>query len=443
MADQLQKLVSQKKDVVETIMEVFEQGAEVVASIAGDLFPVFSIAAPIVKLALDNVESKEAEYMKEQFQKVRDRLEVVSEEVQQINQEIKKSGIDETYFSVEENLTNQFRKFTEVRKKTFLEHFNRTGGDKNLHTLYNAVTGDNFSGESVLEITLNYEQKSRRVVEEFCATLKKLFCVGLIALLGHAALKGNDDEEKLLQDWSEKMKVVQSVLEITLNYEQKSRRVVEEFCATLKKLFCVGLIALLGHAALKGNDDEEKLLQDWSEKMKVVQDKMNVVIEDCINSFPTQAELDAKHIVRDQSDKSNQQLADLLVEHLKKKYDWVCWSVRVFNSPTGLFTSKKDFHSLTGKSRFQVPSSDDKLNVVVSYSASPEPVDKARIQSLISEQKKITMTPLAELLFETIPVCVVHTIKTSCKDLGFSSSFSDELHFFEEFKSFCVFLHSA
>ncbi|XP_077077661.1 protein rapunzel-like [Siphateles boraxobius] len=391
MAEQLQKLVAQKKDVVETVMEVFEQGAEVLASIAGDLFPVFSIAAPIVKLALDNVESKEAEYMKEQFQKVRERLEVVSEEVQQINQEIKKSGIDATYFSVEENLTNQFRKFMDVlnakpkfrdvRKKTFLEHFNRTGGDKNLHTLYNAVTGDNFSGESVLEITLNYEQKSRRVVEDFCATLKKLFCVGLIALLGHAALKGDDDEEKLLQYWSEKMNVVQS--------------------------------------------------------------KMNVVIEDCINSFPSQAELDAKRIVRDQSDKSNQQLADMLVEYMKKKYDWVCWSVRIFNSPTGFFTNKKDFQGLTGKSRFQVPVSDDKLNVVVSYSASPEPVDKARIQSLVLEQKKLMMTPMAELLFETIPLCVVHTVKTSCKDLGFSSSFSDELHFFEEFKNFYVFLHSA
>ncbi|NP_001017910.1 rapunzel 4 [Danio rerio] len=391
MAAQLQKLVAQKKDVVENVMEVFEQGAEVVASIAGDLFPVFSIAAPIVRLALDNVESKEAEYMKEQFQKVRDRLEVVSEEVQQINQEIKKSGVDATYFTVEENLTNQFRKFMdvlnakpkfrEVRKKTFLDHFNRTGGDKNLHTLYSAVTGDNFSGESVLEITLNYEQKSRRAVEEYCATLKKLFCVGLIALLGHAALKGDDEEEKLLQEWSEKMKVVQS--------------------------------------------------------------KMIVVIEDCINSFPTQSELDAKRIVRDQSDKSNQQLADMLVEHLKKKYDWVCWSVRIFNSPTGLFTNKKDFQGLTGKSRFQVPTSDDKLNVVVSYSASPEPVDKARIQSLVLEQKKLPMTQLAELLFETIPVCVVHTIKTSCKDLGYSTSFSEELHFFEEYKNFCVFLHSA
>ncbi|CAG5865196.1 unnamed protein product [Menidia menidia] len=75
MENQLQRLVSEKKGLVENVMEVFEQGAEVVASMAGDLFPVFSIAAPIVRLALDNVESKEAAYMREQFQKVRDRLE--------------------------------------------------------------------------------------------------------------------------------------------------------------------------------------------------------------------------------------------------------------------------------------------------------------------------------------------------------------------------------
>ncbi|XP_055067216.2 protein rapunzel isoform X2 [Misgurnus anguillicaudatus] len=390
MAEQLQK-IAQKKDVVETVMEVFEQGAEVIASVAGDIFPVFSIVAPIVKLALDNVESKEAQYMTEQFQKVRDRLEAVSEEIQQINNEIKRSGIDDTYFSVEENLLNQFRKFMEVlnakpkfrevRKKTFLEHFKKTGGDNNLHKLYNAVTGDNFSGESVLEITLNYEQKSRRPVEEFCAMLKQLFCIGLIALVGHASLEGYGEEEKLLQE--------------------------------------------------------------WGEKMKVVQDKMIVVIEDCINSFPTQAELDSKRIVRDHSDKSNQQLADMLIEHLKKKYDWVCWSVRVFNSPTGILTSKKDFHGLTGKSRFQVPTSDEKLNVVISYSASPEPVRKDQIQNLISEQKKPAMTAMAEQLFEAIPVCVVHTVKNSCKDLGFSCSFSDELHYYEKFKNFCVFLHSA
>ncbi|XP_071326415.1 protein rapunzel-like isoform X3 [Trachinotus anak] len=391
MANPLQKLVAEKKDMVETVMEVFEQGAEVVASIAGDLFPVFSIAAPIVKLALDNVESKEAEFMKEQFQKVRERLEVVSEEIQRINDEIKKSGADAAYFSVEENITNQFRKymdilnakpkFREVKKKLFLEHFAKTGGDKNLNTLYNAVTGDNFSGESVLEITMNYEEKSRRPMEDFCARLKKLFCIGLIALLGHAALKGYNEEEALLKE--------------------------------------------------------------WGEKMKDVQEKMNAVIVDCIESFPKQAELDSRRLVRDQSNLTNQQLADAIIEKLKKKYDWVGWSVRIFRLPTGWFANKRDHHCSTGKSRFQVPSSDENLNVWVSYSSSAEPVNKSHIQQLILNQKKVTVVGTAEFLFEKLPGnCVVHTVKTS-KDLACSWSFTNELHYWEEHKNFYVCVHSA
>ncbi|KAM6995046.1 rapunzel 4 isoform 1-T2 [Tautogolabrus adspersus] len=388
---ELQRLVSEKKDLVENVMEVFEQGAEVIASIAGDLFPVFAIAAPIVKLALDNVESKEATYMKEQFQRVRDRLEVVSEEIQRINDEIKRSGLDAVYFPIEENITNQFRKymdilnakpkFREVKKKLFLEHFGKTGGDKNLITLYNSVTGDNFSGESVLEITLNYEEKSRRPVEDFCARLKKLFCIGLIALLGHAALKGYDEEDALLKE--------------------------------------------------------------WGEKMKVVQEKMNAVILDCIESFPNQAELDSRRLVRDHPELTNQQLADTIVEKLKKKYDWVGWAVRIFRSPSGLLNKKKNFHCPTGKSRFQVPSSDEKLNVWVSYSSSPEPVDKNQIQQLVQGQKRLSVVSLAEFLFENLPGdCVVHTVKIS-KDLACSWSFTDELHYWEEHKPLYVCVHSA
>ncbi|KAK5620355.1 hypothetical protein CRENBAI_025143 [Crenichthys baileyi] len=391
MENQLQKLVAEKKDMVETVMEVFEQGAEVVASIAGDLFPVFAIAAPIVKMALDNVESKEAAFMKDQFQKVRDQLEVVSEELQRINDEIKKSGVDAAYFSVEENMTNQFRKymdilnakpkFRDVKKKLFLDHFAKTGGDKNLNTLYNAVTGETFSGEPILEIIQNYEEKSRRPMEDFCARLKNLFCVGLIALLGHAALKGYDEEEALLKEWGEKMNAVQA--------------------------------------------------------------KMNAVIEDCIVSFPKQAEQDSRRVVRDQEALTNQQLADAIVEKLRKKYDWVGWSVRIFRSPTGLFANKKDYHCSTGKSRFQVPTSDEKLNIWVSYSSSPEPINKNHIEELILCQKKLTVVSVAELLFEKLPGdCVVHTVKTS-KDLACSWSFENELHYWEEHKNFYVCIHSA
>ncbi|KAL4629555.1 hypothetical protein GN956_G16526 [Arapaima gigas] len=390
MAEQLQKVLADKRDVVESVMDVLEKGAEAVASIAGDLFPVFSIAAPLVQLALDNVESKETAYMKEQFQKVRNRLDVISEEVERINQEIKKHGIDTAYFQVEENITNQFRKymdilnakpkFREVKKKLFLEHFDKTGGDKNLNTLYSAVTGDTFSGESVLEITLNYEEKSRRAMEDFCARLKNLFCVGLIALMGHAALKGYGEEEKLLHDWREKIETVQL--------------------------------------------------------------KMNAVIEDCISSFPEQAKIDMCRLVRDKgASMTNQQLADAMIEALKQKYDWVRWSVRIYGTPSGLF-GKKDFHCSVGKSRFQVTGPNEKLNVMMSYSASPEPLDKATVEKLIVDQKKVTVVDTAELLFDRLPACVVHTVKVS-RDLACSWSFPDELHYWVPFKNIYVCVHSA
>ncbi|XP_034384786.1 protein rapunzel-like [Cyclopterus lumpus] len=394
MASKLQQFVAERKDMVETVMEVFESGAEVLASIVGDLFPIFSIAAPIIKLALNNVESKEAVFMKEQFQKVRDGLEGVSEEMQRINEEIKKSGLDAVYFPVEENITNLFRKYMdilnakpesrEVKKKIFLDHFGKTGGDKNLITLYNSVTGDNFSGQSVLDIMLNYKEKSRRPVEDFCARLKKLFCIGLIALLGHAALKGNDEEDALLKDWGEKMKTVQL--------------------------------------------------------------KMNVVIEDCIVTFPEQAEIDSDRLVNAiyKPNLSNKVLADAIIEKLKKKYDWVGWSVRIFRPPSGICTNKKDYHCLTEKSHFQVDSSDKELNIWVSYSSSPKPVDGNHIQQLIQSQKKPTVMGVAEFLHEKLPgSCVVHTVTTTSKDLACSWSFKDELHYWEEHNNVYVCAHCA
>jgi len=376
---------------MEQVMDLFEQVAELVAMTVIDFTPVFTVASSIVQLALGKVESEEAEYMRKQFQKVRDRLEVASDEVQRINEEIKKSAVDAAYFPVEENLFNQFRKYMdilkpeckkpEVKKNEFLKHFRRTGGDRNLITLFNAVTGDNFSGKSVLEIALNYVQKSRRPVEDFCARLKKLFCIGLIALMGYNALIGGDDEEDLLRVWGKNMIVVQS--------------------------------------------------------------KMTSVIEDCILSFPEQAEKDVNRVVRHNGEKSNKELADMIIETLKKRYDWVRWSVRVFHPPTSLFKWGEPHH-FTGRSRFQVISTtDEDMKVMVSYSASPEPLDKEKIQQLIASHSNKSIERIAQLLSDNVPVCVVQTMKASCKDVVCLYSFTEELHYWEKRNSFYVCVHSA
>ncbi|XP_077578035.1 uncharacterized protein LOC144199989 [Stigmatopora nigra] len=392
MAENLQNLVSENKPLVETAMEVFEKGAEVVASLVGDFFPIFSIAAPIVQLALDNVESKEAVYMKEQFQKVRDRLDAVSDQIRHIHGEIQRSGVDLKYFSVEEDITNQFRKymdilnakpkFREVKKKLFLEDFERVGGDKNLHTLYDAVTGDNFGSRSVLEVILECEEKSRRALEDFCARLKHLFCLGIIALMGHAALKGYSGEKALLDK--------------------------------------------------------------WGAKMKVVQEKMDTAIQVCVRDFEAQAQLDTRRLLRDAPDRGHRQLAEYLLAHLRKKFDWVGWSVRVFGAPTG-FLSPKKFHCAAGKNRFRVSSADDKLNVHVSFGPRATPVDRAGIQQLLAAHKKAKASTVAEGLFAlgSGPVAV-HVVLAAAKEPVCVWSFPDETHYWElDGKHLYVCLHSA
>ncbi|XP_065095973.1 uncharacterized protein [Paramisgurnus dabryanus] len=381
------------KNVIEALLVGLEK---VIGMVAGDNFPVSSIAS-LVRLAVDKVDSEE--YTNEQIQKIQDRLSVITNKMSQIKLEIEKNIMNIQYFKEEQNLRNQFSKFMEIfnvnpphreaSKNLFMDDFKRSGEDINLHKLYNAVTGDNLSRTSVLEIILDCEQKSLRQVENFCTKLKHLFCIGLIAFLGYLSLKGKD-EEKLLQEQEE-----------------------------------------------------------WCKKMEVVQSKINEAIKQCINSFPTQAKTDTEGIVLECSDKNNQELADTLIGHLKTKYNWVSWMVRVFNSPTGLFTPKKDYQGLMGNSWFQVLASGDK-NVVISYSTSPKSFDKTFISTLVVVLehnrciwKMPSMTLMSKKLFLTNPFGVVHTVKSSCKNLGYSCNFSDELHYYEDFKDFYVFFHSA
>lgn len=162
MSSSLEKIVAQKKEAIEALMDMFERGAEVLASAVGELFPLCEAAAPVLRLALDNVQSKEVFYVKEQFLAVRNRLDVLSGQLEDIDCEIRKGRLDSEYFAVEENIRNQFRKyvdildakpqFREVKTKLFLEHFAKTGGEKNLCVLYDALMGTNSFGAPVLEV---------------------------------------------------------------------------------------------------------------------------------------------------------------------------------------------------------------------------------------------------------------------------------------------------
>lgn len=162
MSGSLEKVVAQKKEAIEAMMDVLERGAEVLASTVGELFPLCEAAAPVLRLVLDNTQSKEVVYVKEQFLTVRNKLDVLSSELEDIDCEVRKGRVDSQYFSVEENIRNQFRKyldileaeqqFRDVKSRLFVEHFAKSGGEKNLFVLHDALMGTNSFGESLLEL---------------------------------------------------------------------------------------------------------------------------------------------------------------------------------------------------------------------------------------------------------------------------------------------------
>lgn len=393
MPSPLEKVVAEKKEAIEAVMELFEKGAEVLASTVGEIFPLCEAAAPVVKLALDNVQSKEVFYVKEQFLVVRNRLDVISSQLEDINHEIQKGRVDSQYFSVEENLHNQFRKyldileakpqFREVKKRLFLDHFNKTGGERNLYVLYDALMGTNTFGESILEVVERYEARNRRVLEDFCVRMKELFCLGLIVLLGHCALT-------------------------------------------------------------QGEDMEQEKISEWSERIQEVETKMKAIIDECVKSFAEQARQDVQRLIQEKEEGILQDTAEELLRFLERKYDWVRWSVRIINHSGSSYRNWRagdNFQCVVGQNWFDVLQVND-TNVVVSYSSTPQLLPKDDIQQLMDGPvKKGDAKAVVENLEKQLSGFMVHAVSRHKQSFA-AWNFPEDCHYWERHKNVFLCVHS-
>ncbi|XP_069031473.1 protein rapunzel-like [Embiotoca jacksoni] len=393
MSSSLEQVVAQKKESIEAVMDMFEKGAEVLASAVGELFPLCQAAAPVLRLALDNVHSKEVFYVKEQFLTVRNKLDILSGQLEDIDCEIRKGRLDAQYFFVEENIRNQFRKymdileakqqFKEVKTRLFLEHFAKTGGEKNLFVLYDALMGTNSFGESVLDLVERYVARNRRRLEDFCVRMKELFCLGLIALLGRCALT-------------------------------------------------------------RGPGEEEDEIREWSGKIEEVESRMKTTIESCTAAFAEQAKLDAQRLLQEKEDETLQDTTRLLLEFLVKKYDWVRWSVRLINHSGSTYRNWRageHFHHVAGRNWFEVLQVND-INLVVSYSTEPQPVPRDFIRQVMEAQGKKGNAPaVVELLEKQLCGFVVHAVSRHKESVA-QWSFPEDCHYWERHKNVAVCVHS-
>lgn len=200
---------------------------DAISSAAAVVNPIFGVAGSLIRVVLHHIDDEDIRTLKREFNSVNRGLDQLSRMNRDTLVQIKKETVDGQYACVEENLKHQFRKFMEMvdaqpehrerKKDDFEQSYSNDLGDQNLHTLYDGVVGKRkLFSRPILEVYLKHSQGDRQTMEHLCTRLTYLFCIGLIALMGYAAIIG-DDEEGLSQEWAEKMEHVQEKMQEVLH----------------------------------------------------------------------------------------------------------------------------------------------------------------------------------------------------------------------------------
>ncbi|XP_018601129.1 protein rapunzel-like [Scleropages formosus] len=396
----------ENKNKIEKGVEMIGEGCEVLATSVGKFHPFLEAVFMATAQLLRDPGSTESRYLTEQFQKLDRKLATVKDEVDSIARELQRTSMNKQNFDCEAQIISQYEKFQdflsaqpdfrEKKKEKFLSHFECTGGDLNLDTLYNAITST--EREPILETVLETEQKSRRAVEAFCSALKKLFVMGIIAIMGQAALEQGLRREAPVEG------------------------------------------TLAGDALV-----EEALVNKWKERMEDVERRMKAAVDYCTENFASQAKDDMERQLLEKEDSDGEQFIEPLLTFLSTKYDWVSWSIRVV-SHSGLRLwnrlAGKEYHGSNGSGNvFEVPTK-GKITVFVSFSVQPTPIDKELIKEQIeSQQLRGKMSDVALTLGGGLPNCAVYTI-SRYKDVRESNTFPEGCYYFAEHRRAYVCVHS-
>lgn len=380
------------RDKIEKGVEIMGQASEVLAATVGQLHPVLEAVFVASAELLSNPDSKEARYLTQQFEMVNQKLEGIQDEIDKLALELQRTSMNKQNFDREAQMISQYEKFQvfvnakpkfkEKKMEKFISHYESTDMDLNLDALYNSVTGENTSGDPMLETVVNTEQRSRRAVEDFCARLKKLFVVGIIAVMGYAALK-------------------------------------------------------------EGGVGEE-MVKKWQGRMEEVEKRMKAAVDDCTENFATQAKVDIEHLVQENPGTADQNFTNTILDALAKKYDWVNWSIRAFNDRERIFffnwLAGKKYHGSGGANWFDLLTK-NKIKIVVSFCVNPKPINKSQIQEKIEQEKlKGNMMAVALSLNKSFPNCLVHAV-SHYKAVVQSTNFQEDCYYFGKHKRAYLCIH--
>ncbi|MCJ8745443.1 hypothetical protein PDJAM_G00130270 [Pangasius djambal] len=203
---------------------------EKVSSFASSFNPLFGIVTSLVGVVRKGLVEDEANELDKDFQQIHDKLESISEQNKQLQDQIHISEINKNYGDLEKNIEHQYKAFKtmvdRVRKdpengeryrEDFKKIYRKQQGRLNLNVYYQAIMEEQGPfGRPLLKYYLDHCKKNRKIMEARCAHLVYLFHIGLIALMAYYVVT-EDDEDEFREEWGQKVINIQTKMQEVLD----------------------------------------------------------------------------------------------------------------------------------------------------------------------------------------------------------------------------------
>ncbi|KAK1141329.1 hypothetical protein AOXY_G37162 [Acipenser oxyrinchus oxyrinchus] len=253
--------------------------------------PLLDVCKPLLELAFGEIQSEEQKYMADEFLKLQNKLEQISKMALKVQKQIEVSGVYLKYSPVEDNLREAIRCVKEIQS-------------------HNPV--------------------QQTLIDEFLELYPK-------------ALDIEDDLNKLYNGVEK---------ESILNIKNTNRHDMEENCAKIYSLFCKGIYALMHHKSYTKatKEDLNETMNKWSKKASAILHQIMKEMNAYLNDFPNKAKADVRNFCSEKDRVVSKDILAMLIE----QYDWVYWSVRVFNpSDNYVCSSSAESHAIKGEGYFE------------------------------------------------------------------------------------------
>nr|XP_015192166.1 PREDICTED: uncharacterized protein LOC107075466 [Lepisosteus oculatus]XP_015192167.1 PREDICTED: uncharacterized protein LOC107075466 [Lepisosteus oculatus] len=364
---------------------------DILARKAAELHPALKLLTFISRQILDCPESTEAQYFIGQLSKLNEKIGSIQTDFKDLQSEIEKSFMNQQYYNDEITILHHYDLFLKLMKTYTADK--KDESDK-IH-FFDQVDGTDVT---IMEL---YE-----------------------------GVMGSNNQRP--------------ILDIIRDNKKRSLQSVEQFCIHLKKLFVMELVVLCTHSKLKGNGKEEKLMEEWGEKLKDVNRKIKEVIDDCTDNFAVQARSDMEGLLQGGgADKDDEELPKQLLSFLEKKYNWVSWSVRIFNpseSRIWKLLAGNKYTSISGCNHFSVELQN--IQLVVSYCQHPKPIPKDDIEKLVETMGwRRNTAGVVKTLHRRFPRYLAHVVST-VKNVKEANNFKDDHYYFKKHNVAYICIHS-